>query len=621
MRSPVFALKPDEVVGARRVPDRCILGSRPDVPQGPPRESGRSGDQAENRVVEEPFVESAFPPRIVAFPARSVNVPPASSMIGLRAAQSQVFIWASTITSARPRRHEGVSIAVGPAAVLADHLDEAIVELAAADLVEAPGRGRAEAGVFEAVDRRDTRQPRGLVPDVPARPRGPGRRRRARRLREPDDAEDGLVVLLESDEGAEQRHAPRERLGAVDRVEDPGAPAPPARLALFFPEDRIVGEARLDALPQEPLPAAVGLGDRRPVGLRDHLEAGRAEELQRQRARLARDLHGEFEAFEQLVVGHRPSVGDRRTARHSLRPPRECHNRAVAQKTLVVKLERGQQEKLRERLAQEGYDFRSLDHAWFSARGGGVVATLYKSGKLVVQGGEVDLFAARFLEGTAPAPAKSEPAAVGGPLVGSDETGKGDYFGPLVVVALRLEPEQRDEVARAGVMDSKKLTDERALQLGPALQGRYPCAIEVLEPEAYNAEYARVGNLNELLADLHARAIRRIVKPGMAVLVDRFASESLLRTRLADLDLRLRQEPRAERELAVAAASIVARQVFLEGLAALSDEAAVDLHKGAGPPVDRAARRYVEIHGRDALGRVAKLHFKNTKKLEGGGSR
>ena len=142
-------------------------------------------------------------------------------------------------------------------------------------------------------------------------------------------------------------------------------------------------------------------------------------------------------------------------------------------------------------------------------------------------------------------------------------------------------------------------------------------AVELLDPPDYNREHARAKSLNPLLADLHARCIRRVARPGDAVLVDRFASETLMAERLRDLPIDLHQETRAEREPAVAAASVIARGIFLERLAALSEECAVDLHKGAGAPTDQSARAFVELHGIAALGRVAKVHFKNTKKIRG----
>lgn len=304
----------------------------------------------------------------------------------------------------------------------------------------------------------------------------------------------------------------------------------------------------------------------------------------------------------------------------------------MAQSTLVVQVPVARQAALRSALEQGDFEFRSVDHAHWGARGGGVVVTLYRSGKLVVQGGDLELFRARFLadesQGTPQdAPEEGRPDAAGsGPVprddaqvqIGSDETGKGDYFGPLVVAAVKLAPGQRRALADSGVMDSKRLDDRAIARLAPALMERYEHAIELLDPLEYNATYARVGNLNPMLADLHAAAIRRLAEPGAHVLVDRFARETLVTSRLDDLDLRIDQRPRAEADPAVAAASIVARHAFVEALQALSDEVAVDLRKGAGAPTDRAGREFLALHGPDALERVAKLHFKTTQKLLGG---
>lgn len=288
----------------------------------------------------------------------------------------------------------------------------------------------------------------------------------------------------------------------------------------------------------------------------------------------------------------------------------------MAQETLVLTLAPADGERFAARLEQGDFEFRAVPHARVSVRGEGVVATLYRSGKLVVQGARPGDFLERYLEG---GPREAGPKA-GEPgddvvRVGSDETGKGDYFGPLVVCAVRLRPDERKGLLASGVADSKQLSDDTVRRLAPALQARLAHAVEVIEPEEYNRLHAATKNLNVLLADAHARAIRRVVEPGCDVLVDQFASEHLLQQRLAGLDVTLRQMPRAEREVAVAAASVVARGVFLDRLAALSEEYAIDLHKGAGEPVDRAARRFVALHGFETLGKVAKLHFKNTGKI------
>jgi ribonuclease HIII len=288
----------------------------------------------------------------------------------------------------------------------------------------------------------------------------------------------------------------------------------------------------------------------------------------------------------------------------------------MPQETLVVQLPPAEQARLARALEGGEFEPRTVEHARFSVKGQGVIATLYRSGKLVVQGSEVQLFAQRYLGSLPAAHANDPPIEVGErTLIGSDEAGKGDYFGPLVVVALRADAHERAELVRAGVADSKTLSDERVRMLAPALEGRYDFAAEVLLPEDYNREHARHGSLNPLLAELHARCIRRLAQPGLLVLVDKFADERLVASRLAGLELELFQKTKAEREPVVAAASVIARNLFLEGLKKLSEESAVDLHKGAGEPTDRSAREFVRLHGREGLGRVAKLHFKNTQKL------
>ena len=297
----------------------------------------------------------------------------------------------------------------------------------------------------------------------------------------------------------------------------------------------------------------------------------------------------------------------------------------MAQETLVLRVDPERAPALRARFSEGAFDFRPVPHSLFSVKGEGVVATFYASGKFVVQGDDPARFVEHWLEGAQGAPAAKKAAKQGGsasaaaegqPLIGSDECGKGDYFGPLVVCAVRLEPAQTAELRKSEVRDSKTLGDEACLRLGAALRSRYAYAIEALEPPEYNATYQRPGQLNPMLADLHARAIRRLARPGDHALVDKFADERLVASRLRDLDLHLEQRVRAESEPAVAAASVIAREHFLLAMKRLSEEAGVDLAKGAGDPTDRAAREYVRLHGMAGLVRVAKLHFKNTQKLK-----
>jgi ribonuclease HIII len=268
------------------------------------------------------------------------------------------------------------------------------------------------------------------------------------------------------------------------------------------------------------------------------------------------------------------------------------------------------------RLAARAFSFRATPHALFSAHGEGVVATHYRSGKLVIQGENPEAFAELYVGGAVAAPLERRaPEGRAETVIGSDETGKGDYLGPLVVVAVRLEPEISKALQGGEVRDSKTLTDEHALRLGAALRAKLPHSIQRLDPSEYNATHARIKNLNPLLAGLHARAIRELATPGVRVVVDQFANESVLEKALDGADIRLEQRHRGEEVLAVAAASVIAREQFLTALRELSDKWAIDLAKGAGDPADRAARRFVALHGLDKLGQVAKLHFKNTQKI------
>jgi ribonuclease HIII len=291
----------------------------------------------------------------------------------------------------------------------------------------------------------------------------------------------------------------------------------------------------------------------------------------------------------------------------------------VAQKTLVLQVPSERARDIRRKLADAGFEFRAAPHSTFSAKGAGVVATHYSTGKLVVQGEDPEAFALLYVDGAQPpnrtTATGAAPAAPRETEVGSDESGKGDYFGPLVVAAVRLTPELARALAGGEVRDCKLMSDESVLRIGAALRAKVPFRIARLDPPQYNAEHARVKNLNPMLAALHGQAIGELSEPGMRVVVDQFGNAKLLENALRSLDVRLEQRPRAEELLVVAAASIIAREQFLLALRELSDEFAIDLAKGAGDPVDRAARKFVALHGRAQLGRVAKLHFKNTQKL------
>lgn len=204
-------------------------------------------------------------------------------------------------------------------------------------------------------------------------------------------------------------------------------------------------------------------------------------------------------------------------------------------------------------------------------------------------------------------------------LIGTDESGKGDYFGPLVIGAVYVNSSSAQELLRLGVDDSKKLTDKQIGKLAPQIKDLCPHSIVIIGNERYNELYESIKNLNKMLAWGHARAIENILEKVDCsfALSDQFGNPSLIENALMDRGKRitLYQRPRAEENAAVAAASILARNAFVEKVASLEETYGMSFPKGASSAVFTAARNFVEKYGMYELSKVAKLHFKTTDKL------
>ncbi len=201
--------------------------------------------------------------------------------------------------------------------------------------------------------------------------------------------------------------------------------------------------------------------------------------------------------------------------------------------------------------------------------------------------------------------------------IGIDESGKGDYFGPLVIAAVFVDQTTQRELALMQVRDSKKISDGRILEMAPEIRQICPHSLIAIGPQKYNALYAKIKNLNRLLAWGHARALENVlqqVECGLAI-SDQFGDERLILNALQEKgkQIKLEQRPKAESDLAVAAASILARAEFLIRLRRLSEEVGTTLPKGASAQVELAGKMVVKKHGRDRLATVAKLHFKTTQ--------
>jgi ribonuclease HIII len=213
------------------------------------------------------------------------------------------------------------------------------------------------------------------------------------------------------------------------------------------------------------------------------------------------------------------------------------------------------------------------------------------------------------------------PDAPGG-WIGSDEAGKGDYFGPLVVAGVYATEQAAILLRQIGVRDSKTLSDKRIAAMSAEIRDVCLVNVVAIGPERYNQLYAKIRNLNRLLAWAHARVIENLLEKVACerAVSDQFGDEQYLQRALMGKGKRIQliQRHRAEADdLAVAAASIIARGEFVRRLQQLSQAVAVELAKGAGAPVLVSARRFLERHGRDALSTVAKLHFKTTQQILG----
>lgn len=235
------------------------------------------------------------------------------------------------------------------------------------------------------------------------------------------------------------------------------------------------------------------------------------------------------------------------------------------------------------------------------------------------------------LEGVQNASEELQPAAAGatvsnGLWAGSDESGKGDFFGSLVVAATVVDNTTAAKLQAAGVKDCKLLTDKKILELEDVIKATVvDYSVLELKPKIYNLRYEQVaaagGKLNQLLGYGHVAALSQVLerqKDCHSALIDQFTQSTVnlkaLQQRFPGCSVR--QQPKAESNLAVAAASVLARARFLRTMDELAQQAGVgELLKGGGEQATACARRLAEKYGKDALREYVKLHFANYKRV------
>lgn len=270
----------------------------------------------------------------------------------------------------------------------------------------------------------------------------------------------------------------------------------------------------------------------------------------------------------------------------------------------------------------------------FAAKLPDTAITAYKSGKVLFQGTGADREAARWGKSeNKSTPVKS--ASKGDRLpdrlaelsvVGSDETGTGDFFGPVTVAACYVRADQVALVRELGVMDSKLLTDDVMRKIAPDLQATLIHSVLTLKNEKYNEVQGRGWSQGKIKALLHNQALKHVLrkmgeeKPEY-ILIDQFAERGIYYNHIKAESEIVRENvlfsTKAEGlHVSVAAASIIARVAFLEEMDHLSTIAGMTLPKGAGPKVDEVAARILLKDGEEKLKSMTKWHFANAGKAK-----
>lgn len=287
--------------------------------------------------------------------------------------------------------------------------------------------------------------------------------------------------------------------------------------------------------------------------------------------------------------------------------------------------------KLRDLLKAQDFEFVEKPYTLFSAKKGKLSVSVYEKGpKVLIQGKDTRDFIEFHLE-----PEVLGVATMGyeeihdpqmfSPHFGIDESGKGDYFGPLVIAGVYTDHEITKQLMKAGIMDSKKVNSAAKIrQLAEVIRSTpgVEFYIMTLPPQRYNETYQQFGNLNKMLAWGHASVIEKLlqlVPDCPRTLSDQFAKPFVLQKALAakKLKIALDQRTGGESDIAVAAASILARERFVEWMDKTSVAGGITLPLGASASVISAAKKVIQKHGNEALDKVAKLHFKTTQQVIG----
>ncbi|MBD7943625.1 ribonuclease HIII [Psychrobacillus sp. Sa2BUA9] len=276
---------------------------------------------------------------------------------------------------------------------------------------------------------------------------------------------------------------------------------------------------------------------------------------------------------------------------------------------------------------------RSAPGVVFAAKLVDTAITIYKSGKVMFQGNGASREAALWSGNISPANPIKSSSSKGDILpenfttlsvIGSDETGTGDYFGPITVAACYVPAHQVELVRELGVKDSKMLTDELMRRIAPDLMKTLSHSVLVLKNEKYNEIQGRGWSQGKIKAMMHNQALKHVLnkiepeKPAY-ILIDQFAERGIYYNHIKMEKEIIRENvlfsTKAEQlHVSVAAASIIARYAFLKEMDRLTEIAHTTIPKGASAKVDETAAKIYFKHGEEFLKSITKWHFANTQK-------
>ncbi len=296
--------------------------------------------------------------------------------------------------------------------------------------------------------------------------------------------------------------------------------------------------------------------------------------------------------------------------------------------TYTNKISNLQAEKIHTLLKEKGAAFDSVQYALWRAKTANYQAIFYNSGKFLIQGKdvsaisqEIDSLLGLKSVATVASTTKQNEAieSCHDIYIGTDESGKGDFFGPLIIAGVQVTPENKQKFIEMGIKDSKKLNDAIIKKMAAHIRNESIHSVIVITPSKYNELYDKFKNLNKLLAWGHARAIENILEksPCKYALSDKFGDESLIKNALLKKgqEIILDQRVRAESDIAVAAASIIARAEFVKRIDEMKDKFSLEFPKGASERVITQGKAFITKYSKDELKNVAKLHFKTTTQL------